>query len=64
MTGLIVSRSICMGASVGPILRVVTAGPGTDIHLHGSLATAFIFGAWLFNREIVRARMNEDRRDG
>lgn len=56
MTGLIVSRSICLGGAVGPILRVFTASPDEPLQLHTALACTFIFGAWVFHRAIVQER--------
>lgn len=56
MTGLIASRSICLGGAVGPALRIFTAVPGADIRLHCALAGAFTFGAWVFHRAIIQER--------
>ena len=62
MTGLIVSRSICLGGAVGPILRIFTAAPGADTRTAGALFLAFVVGALLFDREIrlERTRLAEE----
>lgn len=63
MTGFIVSRSICVGGAVGPILRIVMASPCEDLRVHNALAWAFIFGAWVFHRAIVQERARLAGRD-
>jgi hypothetical protein len=60
---LVASRALCMGGAVGPILRVLTAAPGENVHMHMALATSLVFGAWVFHREIAQERAARAREE-